>query len=79
MRPGAHGGWCGCAVASKIMGPRIGRFDPVTGKAVPIPGHSSPLATLGTFILWVGWFGFNCGSALNLKGGGAGTWPLVLV
>ncbi|KAH9255575.1 hypothetical protein BASA81_006405 [Batrachochytrium salamandrivorans] len=58
------------AVASKIMGPRIGRFDPVTGKAVPIPGHSSPLATLGTFILWVGWIGFNCGSALTLADGG---------
>ncbi|KAH9254601.1 hypothetical protein BASA81_007358 [Batrachochytrium salamandrivorans] len=58
------------AVAAKIMGPRVGRFDPVTGKAVPIPGHSSPLATLGTFILWVGWFGFNCASALTLADGG---------
>lgn len=73
------GGLAG-AIAAKIMGPRIGRFDPETGKAIPIPGHSSPLATLGTFILWVGWIGFNCGSVVflspgspNLENGGAFT------
>jgi Amt family ammonium transporter len=37
------------AIGAKIMGPRIGRFDPETGKAIPIPGHSTPLATLGWF------------------------------
>ena len=63
------GGLAG-AIGAKIMGPRIGRFDPETGKAIPIPGHSSPLATLGVFILWVGWIGFNCGSVLTIAGGG---------
>ncbi|KAH9260678.1 hypothetical protein BASA81_001145 [Batrachochytrium salamandrivorans] len=58
------------AIGSKIMGPRMGRFDPSSGKPMPIPGHSSPLATLGVFVLWVGWMGFNCGSVLNLSGGG---------
>ena len=62
------GGLAG-AIGAKIMGPRVGRFDPETGKAIPIPGHSSPLATLGVFILWVGWLGFNCGSVVNLSGG----------
>jgi len=65
------GGLAG-AIASKIMGPRIGRFDPESGKPLPIPGHSSPLATLGVFILWVGWIGFNCGSIINLAAPGAG-------
>lgn len=58
------------AIGSKIMGPRMGRFDADTGKPAPIPGHSSPLATLGVFVLWVGWMGFNCGSVLNLSHGG---------
>ena len=40
----------------------MSRFD--------IPGHSSPLAFLGVFILWVGWFGFNAGSALSIIGSG---------
>jgi len=62
------GGLAG-AIGSKIMGPRIGRFDPENGKPIPIPGHSSPLATLGVFILWIGWFGFNPGSIVNLGGG----------
>lgn len=57
------------AIAAKIMGPRIGRFDPENGKPIPMPGHSSPLATLGTFILWVGWLGFNCGSVVFLSPG----------
>ncbi len=51
------------ALGSKIIGPRIGRFDS-EGNPTAIPGHSSPLAFLGTFILWVGWLGFNAGSAL---------------
>ena len=63
------GGLAG-AIGAKIMGPRIGRFDPETGKPIPIPGHSSPLATLGVFILWVGWIGFNCASILILSNGG---------
>ena len=43
-----------------IIGPRLGRFK--DGKVIPIPASSIPLATLGTFILWLGWFGFNGGS-----------------
>eukprot|EP00737_Agarophyton_chilense_P002620 gb/GEZJ01002998.1/.p1 GENE.gb/GEZJ01002998.1/~~gb/GEZJ01002998.1/.p1 ORF type:complete len:469 (+),score=70.78 gb/GEZJ01002998.1/:1025-2431(+) len=51
-----------------IVGPRIGRFDS-SGKPVPLPGHSATLATLGTFLLWFGWYGFNPGSALGITGG----------
>jgi Amt family ammonium transporter len=45
-----------------ILGPRIGRF--VNGKSMPMPGHSLPIAALGVFILWFGWYGFNPGSQL---------------
>lgn len=55
-------------VGAAIVGPRLGRFDS-EGKVVPIPGHSATLATLGTFILWFGWYGFNPGSALGITGG----------
>jgi Amt family ammonium transporter len=57
-------------VASKIMGPRLGRFDPESGEPLPIPGHSSALVNLGVFILWIGWFGFNVGSTVVLTPGG---------
>lgn len=56
-------------VGAVMVGPRIGRFD-VSGTAVPMPGHSATLATLGTFVLWFGWYGFNPGSALALSGNG---------
>ena len=59
----AAGGAAGLAGAI-IIGPRIGRF--VDGKAIPIPASSIPLATLGTFFLWLGWFGFNGGSQLAI-------------
>ncbi len=49
-----------------VLGPRIGRF--VNGKSMPMPGHSLPLAALGVFILWFGWYGFNPGSQLAFKG-----------
>ena len=56
------GGWIALA-AIIIIGPRIGRF----GKnSVPIHGNNVPFATLGVFILWFGWFGFNGGSTLGL-------------
>ena len=45
-----------------LLGPRLGKFR--NGRAVPIPGHSMPLALLGIIILWVGWMGFNGGSTL---------------
>ena len=47
-----------------ILGPRIGKYR--DGRTVPMPGSNLPLATLGTFILWLGWFGFNGGSQLAM-------------
>jgi ammonium transporter len=58
------GGWVALA-AIIIIGPRIGRFG---AGAVPIRGHDIPLTTLGVFILWVGWYGFNGGSTYGLTG-----------
>jgi ammonium transporter, Amt family len=49
-----------------LLGPRIGKFK--NGRAVPIPGHSMPLALLGIIILWIGWMGFNPGSTLVAVG-----------
>ena len=43
-----------------VLGPRIGKFG-ADGKPRAIPGHNMPLAALGTFILFFGWFGFNAG------------------
>jgi Amt family ammonium transporter len=54
------GGWIGLAGAI-VLGPRIGKYGP-DGKPRAIPGHNLPLAALGVFILWLGWFGFNPGS-----------------
>jgi len=53
-------------VAAYMVGPRIGKY--VNGKVMPIPGHNQILATLGVFILWLGWFGFNGGSQLAWGG-----------
>jgi Amt family ammonium transporter len=50
-----------------ILGPRKGKYT-ADGKIKAIPGANLPLATLGTFILWLGWFGFNGGSTLKLGG-----------
>ena len=55
------GGWAALAGAI-VLGPRIGKYK--DGKTVPMPGSNLALATLGTFILWLGWFGFNGGSQL---------------
>ena len=58
------GGWAaltGCL----ILGPRAGKYGS-DGKITPIAGANMPLACLGTFILWFGWFGFNGGSQLAL-------------
>jgi ammonium transporter, Amt family len=49
------------------IGPRIGKYD-ANGRAQPIPGHSLLLATLGVFLLWFGWYGFNGGSTLAAVG-----------
>jgi len=54
-------------VGASFLGPRIGKYDK-NGKAKAIPGHSITLATLGVFVLWIGWFGFNPGSQLAASG-----------
>ncbi|MBN8657972.1 MAG: ammonium transporter [Anaerolineae bacterium] len=69
------GGWLSL-IGAVVLGPRIGRFTK-DGKAVAIPGHSITLATLGVFILWLGWFGFNPGSQLAIQGGNADAVALV--
>jgi len=59
-------------VAAAVIGPRSGRFEGGgrVGKPVPIKGHSSVLQVLGTFILWLGWYGFNPGSTLGITPAG---------
>jgi Amt family ammonium transporter len=60
---------CGAAAALAgvlLLGPRNGKYGP-NGEINPIPGSNMPLATLGMFILWFGWFGFNGGSELKLS------------
>ena len=56
------GGW-GALACVLILGPRVGKYT--NGKSNGIPGHSIPLATIGVFLLWLGWFGFNGGSVLS--------------
>ncbi len=58
------GGWA-ALVGAIILGARKGKFG-ADGSINPMPGSNLPLATLGTFILWLGWFGFNGGSQLAL-------------
>lgn len=60
------GGWLALAGAA-ILGPRLGKYGP-DGKPKAIPGHNIPLAALGVFILWFGWFGFNPGSTVAGEG-----------
>ncbi len=67
------GGW-GALAGVLLLGPRIGKY--AGGKINPIPGHSMPLATIGVFLLWLGWFGFNGGSVLSAN---AGSVSLVLM
>jgi len=56
------GGWA-ALVGAIMIGPRLGKYGK-DGRARPIFGHSMPLALLGVFILWFGWFGFNPGSTM---------------
>ena len=74
-----HGvGGFAALVAAYMVGPRIGKF--VNGEVQPIPGHNQVTATLGVFILWLGWFGFNGGSQLAWGGDDAtGASTVVLV
>ena len=62
------GGWAALTGAI-ILGARKGKYGP-DGQVHPIPGANMPLATAGTFILWLGWFGFNGGSVLALGSAG---------
>lgn len=61
------GGW-GALAGVLLLGPRLGKFGK-DGRIHPIPGHSMPLATIGVFLLWLGWFGFNGGSVLSAAPG----------
>ena len=56
------GGW-GALAGIVVLGPRLGKY--VNGQVRAIAGHSMPLATIGVFLLWLGWFGFNGGSVLS--------------
>ena len=60
------GGW-GALAGVILVGPRIGKY--VNGKKVDKPGASVPLAVIGVFLLWLGWFGFNGGSVLSADPG----------
>lgn len=60
------GGW-GALVGAFLLGPRIGKYTEKGMK--PIPGHNIPMATIGVFLLWFGWFGFNGGSVLTADPG----------
>lgn len=60
------GGW-GALVGAYLLGPRIGKYTSQGMKA--IPGHNLPMATIGVFLLWFGWFGFNGGSVLSADPG----------
>lgn len=58
------GGWA-ALIGAILVGARAGKFG-ADGRVHPMPGSNLPLATMGTFILWLGWFGFNGGSQLAL-------------
>ncbi|MFC1498083.1 ammonium transporter [Verrucomicrobiota bacterium] len=60
------GGWA-ALVGIILLGPRLGKY--VKGKIKPIMGHNMPLLTIGVFLLWLGWFGFNGGSVLSANPG----------
>ena len=60
------GGW-GALAGVIVLGPRLGKY--LNGRVRPIAGHSMPLATIGVFLLWLGWFGFNGGSVLSADPG----------
>ncbi len=59
------GGWAALA-GTLVLGPRLGKYLP-DGRVKPILGHNMPLAALGVFVLWFGWFGFNPGSTTAAK------------
>jgi Amt family ammonium transporter len=64
------GGWA-ALMGAIVLGPRLGKYTK-DGKVVPIAGHNIALATLGVFVLWFGWFGFNPGSTMAADAGAIG-------
>ena len=62
------GGWA-ALIGAIILGPRIGKYSK-DGLIKPIRGHNLPLASIGVFLLWFGWYGFNGGSVLSADPGG---------
>ncbi|MFW6155655.1 MAG: ammonium transporter [Planctomycetota bacterium] len=75
----ATGGWA-AFIGAILLGPRVGKYvrngsGEIIARA--IPGHNIPLASLGVFILWFGWFGFNPGSTLGVSGDGGALAALV--
>jgi ammonium transporter, Amt family len=58
------GGWA-ALIGAILLGPRIGKYQ--NGESLALPGHNLALSTLGCFILWLGWFGFNPGSTMTLE------------
>ncbi len=60
------GGW-GALAGAILLGPRLGKY--MAGQSNAIPGSNMPLATIGVFLLWLGWFGFNGGSVLSADPG----------
>jgi Amt family ammonium transporter len=61
------GGWAALAGAI-VLGPRRGKYN-ADGSVNALVGHNMPMAALGVFILWLGWFGFNAGSTTSMDGG----------
>ncbi|WDL95775.1 ammonium transporter [Alicyclobacillus sp. ALC3] len=61
-----------CIAAASLVGPRRGKYDE-QGNAVSFAPSNLPLAAIGTFVLWFGWFGFNAGSTLNAQDSAIGT------
>ena len=61
------GGWA-ALIGALLLGPRIGKYGK-EGAIKPIMGHNMPLATIGVFLLWFGWYGFNGGSVLSADPG----------
>jgi Amt family ammonium transporter len=64
------GGWA-ALTGAMVLGPRLGKYSK-DGKVLPLPGHSIALATIGVFVLWFGWFGFNPGSTMAADAGAIG-------
>ncbi len=70
------GGWA-ALMAAFLVGPRLGKYT--NGKSNAIPGHNLLIGSLGIFILWFGWFGFNAGSQLAISGDNANAVAGILI